>query len=151
MVSQLVPSEFVFRILYKVPGLPEQRMAYSAQDLNTLLKMLNRTENISISSCERLIIHQTLPDNTVMEVLAHDIRDGTLMVNHTNKPSNVVEFRPLSRDEAIMQEVQRSLQAARESIKTPVVVTKKLVALKHKVTTGYNTFAYEARSGDEYE
>jgi hypothetical protein len=146
VVSQtVIPSEFVFRILYKMIGFPEQRISYSAQDLNTLLKMLNRTENISISSTEKLIIHQTMPDNTVLEVMAHDIHE-----KRETTGTNVIPFeRPVPREVAIMTEVRDSLARAREKVEP--VVEKKLVPLRGKLVVGYEIFAYEARSGDEYE
>lgn len=143
MVSQIVPSEFVFHILYKMKGFAEQRMSYSAQDLSTLLKMLNRTEGISVSSTEKLVIHQVLPDNTVMEVLDHDIKNDSSKIG-----TNVIPFRKSeSKDVAIMEEVHRCLVKAREGAKPE----KKLVPLRNKVVVGYGIFAHEARSGDEYE
>lgn len=61
-----------FKVMWQFPKQTTMRADYEAETLGTLLKMLRRSENVSVTTVDKLFVHQHMPDGTVKEVLAHD-------------------------------------------------------------------------------
>lgn len=159
-----------FRVLFKKKGMDRsEQWNYTAPTPEALLKMLDRTEDINTDTCEMLIVHGYLPDNAgTIEVICHENKDKV-----GDKPASErvvpITYRPIhkqskrqrreaaveSRQETVLGEMERILQAAREGklaevTSNPPDEEKKWKPKGVAVIAGFDVVAYPAQcKGDE--
>lgn len=153
-------GDIQFMVLYKKIGYKAERGNYLAPSKEDLLRMLNKAENVSVNTCELLVIHQHLPDGTVLEVLSHDQipRNSTSVVTElrptgkihpkTGKPY-VKAYTP--EDARIMAVVGALLNKAGEAENSKPKKKKDKKFRPGRVTVAFNYHAYPARSGNYVE
>lgn len=62
-----------YKALWKIKGRPKQKSwDYRCGDLKTVLRLLNKSHNVSPKTTEYLYIHLIKPDGTVQELLTHE-------------------------------------------------------------------------------
>lgn len=81
-----------FTVMWQFPKTQVQRGTYDAPDLQTLLRMLQRAEDVTISSTEKLFVHYHASTGEIIEVVSHEAASGFTVVNHqlTKPTTNIV-------------------------------------------------------------
>lgn len=158
-----------FRVLFKKKGMDRsEQWNYTAPTPEALIKMLDRTEDINTDTCEMLIIHGYLPNNGgTIEVMCHENKDkvgdkpaAQRVVSITYRPVNKQSRRQRrdeaveSRQEFVINEMERILQAAREGKLAEVTCNPPAEEKKWKpkgvaVIAGFDVIAYPAQCKGE--
>lgn len=93
-----------FSVMWQFPGAKAQRASYEMPDLQTLLRVLQRAEDVSISTTDKLFVHYHAINGDILEVVSHEREKGFSVINHQlgkpaeRKPSNVVPIKRAKSD-----------------------------------------------------
>lgn len=93
-----------FSVMWQFPGMKAERASYEMPDLQTLLRVLQKAEDVSISTTEKLFVHYHATNGDIMEVVSHEKEKGFSVVNHQlgkpveRQPSNVVSIKKAKKD-----------------------------------------------------
>lgn len=79
-----------YHVMWQLPKGRVNRATYSAASLQSLLKILDRTEGVSIATTDQLIVHYHQLDGGVIEVVSHDRQTGRMRCDYSPKTDVVV-------------------------------------------------------------
>lgn len=61
-----------FNVMWQFPKQKAVRRSYEAPSLKTLLRILEKAEDVSPATTEKLFVHMCLPDGSILEVVTHE-------------------------------------------------------------------------------
>lgn len=105
-----------FRVYWKFSGRKSVSQDYQAADLKSVLRILNRSHNVSPATVQELVVHEIRGDGTVNECLAFTAPTTTVL--SLPKPSPKEETRVASVEHPMIRGVRDLLERAKEDNKT---------------------------------
>lgn len=83
------PTNCHYSVMWKFKDQRVQRSNYDAPSFVDLLRMLRKSEGVSVESTEQFAVHQHMPNGEVHELLAHDQSVGAAVYSMP-KPQEVL-------------------------------------------------------------
>lgn len=120
-------SNNAYKVMWKYPSVAGSfRGDYLVENLEELLRLLNKSEGVSRESCECIYIHQMQADGTAIEVYTYDVENKNVV--------NIVEA-----------SLKRIASASNEAPKPRVRLKTNKDSVQPTVQANYGRYtAYEA-------
>lgn len=122
-----------FSVLWKFPGQKKSQSGhYEAPDLKSLLRMIDRSEDVSPATCDILIVHYHMQDGTTLEVVNHE-KKGELVTTVMSDPKihqlphrvREENFGPLGHGTGpLLERIKQAIQEARNPAGKPRIKLK---------------------------